>query len=388
MVLCLLLLPGMTGVKAGADSPEKKTVSAVNNKQNVRQKITQASIRKSASVRPLSVCEVKVNLPTDSMLLSWVDFLSPSVTEASKVEEVRQKVRGSIVLDYSRGQKMKYDERNFVEAIYKLLAVIRPLKETPGVSLEGIRLTGYTAPDGDYRCNERLGLQRALALKDYIRRERSFGTVPFEVNWVAEDWRGLADLIVGSEMAFKESALDIIRTVDVVDGRERMLMDLAGGAAYRYLSSALFGRLRRIEYEICYVDRSFAAQPLTNMPERGASTASGQLKLLSVADFCRLAEAHGVGSAEFNDLMDLAGRLYPDSPVACINAAGVALLRRDTERARRYLQRFATLPEAGCNMGILCLLEGDEGKAEVYLSLAQASGSVPAGRALRFVQGK
>lgn len=40
MVLCLLLLPGMAGAKAGADSPEKKTVSAVNNKQKVRQKIT------------------------------------------------------------------------------------------------------------------------------------------------------------------------------------------------------------------------------------------------------------------------------------------------------------------------------------------------------------
>ena len=217
IVLCLLLLPGMTGVKASADSPEKKTASAMNNKQNVRQKITPVGTRKSTSVRPLSVCEVKVNLPTDSMLLSWVDFLSPSVTEAPKVEEVRQTVRGSIVLDYSRGQKTKYDERNFVEAVYKLLAVTRPLKETPGVSLEGIRLTGYTAPDGDYRANERLGLQRALALKDYIRREKSFGTVPFEVNWIAEDWKGLTDLIVGSEMAFKESVLDIIRTVDVVD---------------------------------------------------------------------------------------------------------------------------------------------------------------------------
>ena len=110
------------------------------------------------------------------------------------------------------------------------------------MSLEGIRLTGYTAPDGDYRANERLGLQRALALKDYIRREKSFGTVPFEVNWIAEDWKGLTDLIVGSEMAFKESVLDIIRTVDVVDGRERMLMDLASGTAYHYLSSAFFGR--------------------------------------------------------------------------------------------------------------------------------------------------
>ena len=51
------------------------------------------------------------------------------------------------------------------------------------------------------------------------------------MNWIAEDWKGLTDLIVGSEMAFKESVLDIIRTVDVVDGRERMLMDLAGGTA-------------------------------------------------------------------------------------------------------------------------------------------------------------
>lgn len=40
MVLCLLLLPGMAGAGTGADSPEKKAASAVNNKRNVRQKIT------------------------------------------------------------------------------------------------------------------------------------------------------------------------------------------------------------------------------------------------------------------------------------------------------------------------------------------------------------
>lgn len=60
MVLCLLLLPGMAGAGTGADSPEKKAASAVNNKRNVRQKITPVGTRKSTSVRPLSVCEVKV----------------------------------------------------------------------------------------------------------------------------------------------------------------------------------------------------------------------------------------------------------------------------------------------------------------------------------------
>ncbi len=136
--------------------------------------------------------------------------------------------------------------------------------------------------------------------------------MPFEVNWIAEDWKGLTDLIVGSEMAFKESVLDIIRTVDVVDGRERMLMDLAGGTAYHYLSSAFFGRLRRIEYEVTYVDGSFATQPSIGMTEGVSVVTSGKQEAFSVADFCRLAEAHAVGSAEFNDLMDLAGRLYPE----------------------------------------------------------------------------
>ena len=62
MVLCLLLLPGMARAGTGADSPEKKAASAVNNKRNVRQKITPVGTRKSTSVRPLSVCEVKVRL--------------------------------------------------------------------------------------------------------------------------------------------------------------------------------------------------------------------------------------------------------------------------------------------------------------------------------------
>ena len=59
----------------------KKAASAVNNKRNVRQKITPVGTRKSTSVRPLSVCEVKVDLPTDRHACSrGVGFLSPSAT--------------------------------------------------------------------------------------------------------------------------------------------------------------------------------------------------------------------------------------------------------------------------------------------------------------------
>lgn len=87
-----------------------------------------------------------------------------------------------------------------------------------------------------------------------------------------------------------------------------------------------------------------------------------------------LANSHTPGSAEFNDIYDLAARLFPDCPEANINAAAVALSKRDTRKARRYLSRFSTRQAAFNNMGVLCMLEGNREKAELYLEMAVAAG--------------
>ena len=56
--------------------------------------------------------------------------------------------------------------------------------------------------------------------------------------------------------------------------------------------------------------------------------------------------------------------------------------KKELSRARGYLERFATLPMAYNNMGILCLLEGNRDKAEVYLTMAAAAGVEQAVKAL------
>jgi len=61
------------------------------------------------------------------------------------------------------------------------------------------------------------------------------------------------------------------------------------------------------------------------------------------------------GSGEFNSVYLLAARLFPDNAEVAINAAAVALIKRDTRTARHYLSRFSTLPEAFNNMGVLCV---------------------------------
>ena len=102
-----------------------------------------------------------------------------------------------------------------------------------------------------------------------------------------------------------------------------------------------------------------------------------------VGDLYAVASGFARGSLEFCEIVALTGRLFPSDPQACINAAGVALLRGDAPTARRYLQQMLTDPRAYNNVGLLYLLEGNRDKAEVYLQLAVAAGTSLGAAALK-----
>lgn len=102
---------------------------------------------------------------------------------------------------------------------------------------------------------------------------------------------------------------------------------------------------------------------------------SGKQRALHLNEFFAVAGSYPVGSTEYNDILDLAARLFPESPEANINAAAVALSKKELSKASGYLEPFATPPIAYNNMGILCLLEGNRDKAEVYLTMAAAARS-------------
>ena len=103
----------------------------------------------------------------------------------------------------------------------------------------------------------------------------------------------------------------------------------------------------------------------------------------SVSELFNVATGFARGGYEFCEILDLSGRLFPTDPTACINAAGVALLRGDASVARRYLQNLMTDQRAFNNIGLLYLLEGNRDKAEVYLQLAAANGNSPGSAALQ-----
>lgn len=196
------------------------------------------------------------------------------------------------------------------------------------------------------------------------------------MNWIPEDWDSLTSLVRESDMMFRDATLDLIDNVEIAKGRERMLMSLADGKPYRYLSEKIFPAVMRVDYRIEYTRK-----PL-DTAESLQLLRSGKQHALRLSEFFAVAGSYPAGSTEYNDVLDLAARLFPDSPEANINAAAVALSKKELSKARGYLERFATLPLAYNNMGILCLLEGNRDKAEVYLTMAAAAGVEQAAKAL------
>lgn len=130
----------------------------------------------------------------------------------------------------------------------KIDRLLLPLLRNPHRRIRRIRVTGYTSPDGIYQDNEQLSRKRA---QDFVRYLRSVYPlpvgIPVRTAWVAEDWVGLRDYLVQTDLPFRNRALSIIDHVGIFEGRERQLMELDGGNFYRNIKRTIFPKLRRIE---------------------------------------------------------------------------------------------------------------------------------------------
>jgi outer membrane protein OmpA-like peptidoglycan-associated protein len=315
--------------------------------------------------------ERDISPDVDRQLLSWVETVSLN-------DKGTENSRGIIPL---KDDKLFKDgsEKEQNHVIYeKLLEVVRNLRKIDGLVITGIDVAGYGTPIGDAKKNEDDGLMRSLSLKEYLYQSGIATNAMLNVQWVAEDWETLAKLVQQSEMPLKTAVLDIIRNVEIARGREKELKNLSEGYPYEYMRNEMFPRVRRVEYVITY-----------HVPDKAKDkTLRVKNREFRLSDFFVLANFYPKGSSEFNDLYDLAARIFPDSPEANINAAAIALMKKDTAKARKYLEPYISLPEAACNVGILYYLEGNTERAEVYLENAKSLGVSKASEILESLHNK
>lgn len=95
---------------------------------------------------------------------------------------------------------------------------------------------------------------------------------------------------------------------------------------------------------------------------------------LTQREFYILANACVPGSDEFYEVYETAARMYPDDPVANINAANAALSRKDYVTAEKYLSRADNSKEAQYARGALLFSKGDlEGAEEILKGISNMS---------------
>ena len=302
---------------------------------------------------------------------SWVQFLNPTEPDVHEVT-----VTGTIALDDNRhlcemkGQKFNtaiYDDIN-----NRLSTELR----VPGTTVGQLRIVGYGAPIGNYHANEERSADRALSLKNFLMTNKVLGVDGLSVTWIAEDWDSIATLAGRSDMKLKKAVLDIISTVPVVNGREDEIEHLGGGAPYAFMKQYIFPKVRRLSYTAQLLRRGVTTD----------GTVNGDSHAVSLTGLVATAQNFSVGSREYNDIVDLTARLFPDNAEANINAAGVALMRGNVGQAEQYLRNWQTDPRAYNNIGVMYMLQGNWAKAEVYLEMAQARGVKEATEALNYLR--
>ena len=312
-------------------------------------------------------------------IVPHIAFVTP------KTEEVKARAEeGKAYLDFPVSKTTIYpDYRRNPEELKKIIATIDLVKNDANTRITEIDIVGYASPEGNYNSNARLAQGRSEALKKYVQDLYHFEQDIIKVNSIPEDWQGLRDYVANSNFVQKNEMLSLLDNEKLsYDARELRLKTFDGGKAYAILLSECYPALRHSDYTVRYVVRGFsvdeAKEIITKRPQQ-----------LSLNEMFQVAQTYESGSDEFNEVFEVAVRMFPDDPTANINAAAIELQQGNWKQAEKYLQQSD--PHAGAtknNEGVLWMMQGQLDKAETLFNEAKALGSVEAAKNLEEISRK
>lgn len=313
---------------------------------------------------------VQENGQSDLTCLPAVYVVKPSLAYiVPRTEAVKTRTKtGSAFLDFPVNRtKIFPDYRNNPAELAKIQESIDRLKREEGMRIDRISIHGYASPEGRYAWNDHLARNRAQALKQHVLTLYGFDDQLIEVSSTPEDWEGLRRLTEASGLPEKQQILRIIDSPEAFDEREARLRRLNGGSTYRYILRNWFPGLRHSDYAISYTVPGFdveeAKRLIKSDPQR-----------LSLNDMFVLSREYEAGSEEFNEVYAVAVRLYPEDPVANLNAANAALAQGEYAVAEEHLGKAGDSPEAIHARGVLALIRGEYEQARLLLVQARDAG--------------
>ena len=285
----------------------------------------------------------------------------------SEVVKTRE-ISGSAYIDFPVSRIEIYPTyRNNVAELDKIIGTIDSVKNDKDITIRSIFIKGYASPESPYSNNTYLAKGRTESLKQYVEALYHFGEGFIKTDYEPEDWAGLERYVMESSLPHKAGILKAIRSDKDPDVKEWIIKS-TWKEDYRHLLDNCYPALRHSDYTIEYEVRSYLIPADIEKVLRTAP------QNLSLEEFYILAQSYESGSDEFNDLFETAVRMYPNDPVANLNAANSAILRGDYNSALRHLDKAGDMPEAIYARGVLEVYREDNDAARGYLTEAKRLG--------------
>ena len=275
---------------------------------------------------------------------------------------------GRAFIDFPVDKTTLYpDYRNNPRELDKIVNTINLVKEDKNVSITGIEIHGYASPEAPYNYNARLAEGRAKTLTDHVRRLVNLEDRLFKVTSTPEDWDGLREAVLSSNLEHKQEILDIIDDNKLTpDTRERKIKSNYP-KEYRFMLDTYYPALRHSDYVVSYTVRPFSV-------EEAKDILRTKPKQLSLEEMYLVAQTYEPGSDEFNEVFQTAVHLYPEDETANLNAACAEIERGDYKAASRYLAKAGNSPYAAHARGVMAMKQGNDDEARRQFTIAAQGG--------------
>lgn len=281
-----------------------------------------------------------------------------------QAEQVKARsIEGSAFLDFPVNKITIYpDYRKNPSELQKIRETIDKVRNDKYATIIEVHIKGYASPEGSYSNNAYLAENRAKALLNYVQGLYHFQNARFTVDFEPEDWVGLERMVNESSLEGKDEILAIINadTPSDWDQREWKLKEVNGGKDYRIILRDIYPALRHSDYTVKYTIRNFTVDEAKELIYTDP-------KQLSLNEMFQVAQTFEPGSERYNEIFEIAVRMYPDDPVSNLNAAVTAIGTKRLDAARRYLTKAADVPEKKLAEASLLMLEGNLDEAEALL---------------------
>lgn len=314
-----------------------------------------------------------------SVVLKRMRRFTPAFIRPAAEGQKDRFLKGSAFLDFPVDKTTLYPEyRNNPAELAKIINSIKVVKEDENTQITAIRIHGYASPESPYDHNAYLAENRAKMLRDYVSDLSGVKASMFTVESTPEDWAGLKKFVSESSLKNRDAILELIDS-DMDPDKKEWKIKLTYPEDYRRMLTEVYPALRHSDYEIDYVIRAFTVEEAKQL----LYTKPAQL---SLEEMFLVAQTYEPGSPEFNEVFDIAVRMFPTDPVANANVAITLIERDDLAGAQRYLDRAGSSPEVLNARGILAARQGQTQKARELWQQAANAGLSEASENLRLLE--